>query len=109
MSFEHGASVDAWEDPCHVRAYFTHSFGYYSQPFYWRADYGYRGDWLHKILTFIVYQQGNTRLTRAEILHKINNQRNVVQEMVAELVCVKPASEPVRELQTAPQIYIQLA
>jgi SAM-dependent methyltransferase len=41
----HGASDDAWEDPTHVRAFFARSFGYFSQPFYWLADYGYRGDW----------------------------------------------------------------
>jgi SAM-dependent methyltransferase len=105
----HGASDDAWEDPTHVRAYFTNSFGYYSQPYYWRADYGYRGDWRHDKLTFIVYQHGNTHLSPAEILHKINNQRNVVQEMIAELVCKKPAREPLRQLQTSPQIFIQLA
>jgi hypothetical protein len=41
----HGASDDAWGNPTHVRAYFLGSFGYFSQPHYWRADYGYRGDW----------------------------------------------------------------
>jgi SAM-dependent methyltransferase len=40
-----GASDPAWEDPTHVRAYFPGSFDYFSQPNYWRADYGYRGDW----------------------------------------------------------------
>ena len=65
----HGASDDAWEDPTHVRAYFSNSFGYYSQPYYWRADYGYRGDWLHEKLqqrhgTFqLVSQQGNANLS----------------------------------------------
>lgn len=73
-----------------------------------RHRYGYRGDWLHEKLTFIVYQHGNTHLTPAEIPHKINNQRNVVQEMIAELVCKKPAREPLRQLQTSPQIFIQL-
>src|SRR5215831_340537 len=41
----YGSSDDAWEDQTHVRAYFLQSFGYFSQPYYWRADYGYRGDW----------------------------------------------------------------
>ena len=39
----YGSSDDAWEDPTHVRAIFLQSFGYFSQPYYWRADYGYRG------------------------------------------------------------------
>jgi SAM-dependent methyltransferase len=105
----HGGSDDAWEDPTHVRAYFTNSFGYYSQPYYWRADYGYRGDWRHEKLTFIVNPQGNSHLSPAEVMLKINTQRNVVVEMIAELVCIKPAREPKRELQQSPQIYIQLA
>ena len=33
-----GSSDDAWEDPTHVRAYFPNSFGYFSQPFYWRVS-----------------------------------------------------------------------
>lgn len=105
----HGGSDDAWEDPTHVRAYFTNSFGYYSQPYYWRADYGYRGDWHHEKLTFIVHVQGNSQLSPAEVMQRINTQRNVVAEMVAELVCIKPAREPKRELQRVPQIYIQHA
>lgn len=40
-----GASDDAFEDPTHVKQYFLQSFGYFSQPYYWRSDYGYRGDW----------------------------------------------------------------
>lgn len=34
----HGASDDAFEDPTHVRQLFHGSFGYFSQPYYWRAD-----------------------------------------------------------------------
>ena len=41
----YGSSDDADEDPTHVRRYFWGSWGYFSQPYYWRADYGYRGDW----------------------------------------------------------------
>ena len=104
----HGGSDDAWEDPTHVRAYFTNSFGYYSQPYYWRADYGYRGDWRNDKLTFIVHKHDNAHLNANEVLHKINNQRNVVIEMVAELTCIKPARKPKRELQTQPQLFIHL-
>lgn len=47
----HGSSDDAWDDPTHVRPYFPNSFNYFSQLAYWRADYGYRGDWeLKKLL-----------------------------------------------------------
>jgi predicted SAM-dependent methyltransferase len=41
----YGSSDDAMEDPTHVRLCFLNTFGFFSQPFYWRADYGYRGDW----------------------------------------------------------------
>jgi len=39
----YGSSDDAWEDPTHVRPYFMNSFGYFSQPFYWRAQYDTMG------------------------------------------------------------------
>lgn len=38
----YGSSDDAFEDPTHVRQYFRSSFKYFSQPLYWRTDYGYR-------------------------------------------------------------------
>src|SRR5215472_12108282 len=41
----YGSTDDADEDPTHVRRMFAGSWGYFSQPLYWRADYGYRGDW----------------------------------------------------------------
>lgn len=104
----HGGNDDAWEDPTHVRAYFPNSFGYFGQPFYWRADYGYRGDWQIKKIIFLV--DGRFRgMTPPAIGEKIQTQRNVVQEMIAELVAIKPAREPRRELQTAPAFEIAFA
>ena len=47
----HGSSDAAWEDPTHVRPYFAGSFGFFSQPHYWRADYGYRGDWQPEVIS----------------------------------------------------------
>lgn len=35
----YGSSDDAWEDPTHVRAYFIQSWGYFSQPYFWKAQY----------------------------------------------------------------------
>ena len=52
----HGGSDDAWEDPTHLRAYFPGSFGYFSQPFYSNADYGYRADWNPDKLTLLVHR-----------------------------------------------------
>lgn len=102
----HGASDDAWEDPTHVRPYFPGSFGYFSQPYYWRADYGYRGDWL----TEKVELYGALTLAKAvarrglDIAESVIFQRNQVSEMIAYLTAIKPIREPLRELQVAPRI-----
>jgi SAM-dependent methyltransferase len=105
----HGASDDAWEDPTHVRSYFPQSFGYFSQPFYWRADYGYRGDWQPEKIYLLVSKQACAGMN-AETLSKIvRTNRNVVQEMVADLRAVKPIREPLRELQVPPRIEFVLS
>lgn len=39
LPFEESCIDDAVEDPTHARQYFLNSFGYFLQPFYWRADY----------------------------------------------------------------------
>jgi SAM-dependent methyltransferase len=96
----HGGSDDAWEDPTHVRPYFPGSFGYFSQPFYWRADYGYRGDWNPAKLTLLVDRTRCGRLNARETLTKTRCERNLVREMICELHAVKPMREPKRELQT---------
>jgi SAM-dependent methyltransferase len=103
----YGSSDDAWEDPTHVRPYFHGSFGYFSQPYYWRADYGYRGDWQPQTVTLRVPARyaGNDR---AAFLERLRTDRNLVLEMVAELVAVKPAREPRRELQAAAALNIEL-
>jgi SAM-dependent methyltransferase len=105
----HGASDDAWEDPTHLRGYFQSSFGYFSQPFYWRADYNYRGDWQVEQLHLIVARQVYAGMSAAAIMKEVANRRNVVQEMVADLRAVKPIRQPLRELQVPPRIEILLA
>jgi SAM-dependent methyltransferase len=90
----HGGSDDAWEDPTHVRAYFPDSFHYFSQLAYWRADYGYRGDWDLKRITLAVRADAHRDRSQAEILERIRNGRNAIQEMTAELVAVKPIRAP---------------
>ena len=102
----HGASDDAFEDPTHVTAFFPGSFGYYSQPYYWRADYNYRGDWLTGCIILHVNKEDIKDLTIPEIMNKINKERNVVIEMEAELYPVKPMRQPLKELQLIPQLII---
>lgn len=97
----HGASDDAWEDPTHLRAYFPKSFGFFSQPFYWRADYGYRGDWNPDKIKLLVDRTRCAGLSPQETFMKTQCERNLVREMICELRAVKPRREPRRELQTA--------
>ena len=77
----YGSSDDASEDPTHVRLYFLNSFGYFSQPFYWRADYGYRGDWEVEdvVLTVDAELAGKSW---DEVFRLVQRSRNVVKEMV---------------------------
>jgi len=104
----HGANDDAWEDPTHVRPYFLSSFGYFSQPFYWRADYGYRGDWQTEKVTFVLRRTSCEGLNASQIFEKINKERNLVLEMIASLIAIKPAREPRKNLIRPPEINFQL-
>jgi len=102
----YGATDDADEDPTHVRRMFPGSWGYFSQPFYWRADYGFRGDWQPVRVTLTVFPEF-AGFSDAELRAMIRFQRNVVGEMAAVLRCVKPAREPRRELQEACEVALR--
>jgi hypothetical protein len=99
----YGSSDAAWTDPTHVRAWFIGSFGFFGQPFYWRADYGYRGDWETQAIHLLIDDRFRGRPADA-IMAAVNVERNVVAEMVATLTAVKPIREPRAELQIAPEI-----
>lgn len=100
----YGSSDDAFENPTHVRQYFLHSYGYFSQPYYWREDYGYKGDWKVEKIYLIVSKKRYEGKTVDEIMYEVNTFRNVVIEMTVELSAVKPIREPKRELQTPDNI-----
>ena len=104
----YGSSDDAYEDPTHAQRYFLNSFGYFSQPTYWRADYGYRGDWMTRTITLVVARRENEGMDAQQILQRVNTLRNVVSEMIAELVAVKPIREPRQDLQVQPDIRIHI-
>jgi len=89
----HGGSDDAWEDPTHVRPYYPGSFYYFGQPTYWRADYGYRGDW--KVVKMDLLAFGPAMLKNPNFAMM---GRNSVREMVVTLQAVKPARPNDREL-----------
>lgn len=100
----YGSSDDAFEDPTHVRQYFLYSFGYFSQPLYWRADYGYRGDWQVKKISLLVDKTRYQDKSYEEIMFEVNTYRNVVKEMIVELIAVKPARKALKSLQRIPEI-----
>ncbi len=104
----YGSTDDADEDPTHVRRMFAGSWGYFGQPHYWRADYGYRGDWQPATVTLIMFP-GLEDATDDELRSMIRFQRNVVAEMAASLRCVKPRRQPQRELQEAFELRLQRA
>lgn len=88
----YGSSDDAWEDPTHVRAYFLESFGFFSQFYYWKTDYCYRGDWE----TETIQLRCNEIKTLGEMQQKLRHERNVVREMVATLRAIKPIRDMAR-------------
>ncbi|MBD1921231.1 class I SAM-dependent methyltransferase [Microcoleus sp. FACHB-831] len=104
----YGASDDAFEDPTHVRQYFLNSFQYFEQLAYWRADYGYRGDWLTEKIFLRVEADRHEGETTEEILWQVHTFRNIVKEMIVELRAIKPIREPQKELYIPPKIEIIL-
>lgn len=100
FALPYGSSDDAWEDPTHVRPYFIGSWMYFAQPTYYRADYGYRGDWQIDTITLDVKVDG----TAEEVQAMVMSMRNVVARQVVELRAVKPARPPDRSLWENPQI-----
>jgi glycosyltransferase involved in cell wall biosynthesis/SAM-dependent methyltransferase len=96
----YGSSDDAWEDPTHVRPYFLDSFSYFGQPYYWRADYGYRGDWEVETIELWINDASLQGEPTAVIAQAVRTRRNVVTEMVATLRAVKPVRPPLAELRS---------
>jgi hypothetical protein len=104
----YGSSDDAWEDPTHVRPYFLNSWGYFSQPFYFRADYGYLADWRTTGLTLAVDRSRWEGAAPEDVLDAVQRERNVVQFMRATLEAVKPARAADRSLQEQPPLTFAL-
>ncbi|MCC7328319.1 MAG: methyltransferase domain-containing protein [Burkholderiales bacterium] len=104
----YGSSDDAFEDPTHCQRFFMNSFLYFSQPAYWRADYGYRGDWEVVDITLLLPASENANLALEAIAQRVRQLRNTVFEMVVVLRSVKPLRAADRALQTAPTVKFQL-
>jgi SAM-dependent methyltransferase len=99
----YGANDDAFEDPTHYRQYFANSFMYFAQPTYWRADYGYRGDWQPETIQLVVSGAKWRNVPAQDLIFAVQNLRNVVIELVVAMRAVKPIREARRELLQTPK------
>ena len=104
----YGSSDDAWEDPTHVRPYFVGSWSVFSQGYYWRADYGYRGDWIVEDITVDVAEGRYADVSPAVIMQDLMSLRNVGLQMTATLVAVKPTREPAQGIDPQPRLRFAL-
>jgi SAM-dependent methyltransferase len=102
FALPYGSSDDAWEDPTHRRPYFLGSWGYFSQPFYWRADYGYRADWSCEEIVLDMYDVGDG--DRDRLFAEVMMMRNTVARQTVALLAVKPARAASRDLITTPSV-----
>ena len=96
----YGTSDDAWEDPTHVRPWYLGSWRYLAQPIYYRADYGYTGDWQVKEIVLDVPVDG----TPDELMMSLMMLRNVAQRQYVTLEAIKPARARNPELLEAPTV-----
>jgi len=105
VTVPHGGSDGAWENPTHVRPYFPDSFQFFGQPYYWREDYGYQGDWQVRTVTLAVAEQHlapGGRFAKAPlefVVQELRERRNLVLELRAVLEAVKPPRLPLLGLQ----------
>jgi len=91
LATPYGSSNNADEDPTHVRHVYENTFTYFSQAWYGKNDYGYRGDWDYVNCTFILRKQYFADAdTPGQMAFRIATLRNVVDEFLATLVAVKP-------------------
>ena len=97
----YGSSDDAWEDPTHVRPYFVGSWRYFAQPIYYRADYGYRGDWE---CAELILEVSDTSQSPDELMQDIQFMRNIVLRQEAHLVCQKPARPADPSMLSTPRV-----
>ena len=104
----YGSSDDAFENPTHVRRCFMNTFGYFSQPFFWRADYGYRGDWKTERIRLLVSKKRHQGKSLDSVMEEVMHLRNVVREMTLDLVAVKPIRAAKMELQSPCKVEVIL-
>jgi hypothetical protein len=104
----YGSSDDAYEDPTHRQRFFMNSFAYFGQPAFWRADYGYRGDWEVDTLVLTMPAADNQGLSEHEMTRKVFERRNFVLEIQAVMKAIKPIRPADRGLQRGIAVSIKL-
>ena len=75
---------------------------------YWRADYGYRGDWQPEQVQLLVPKKKAANMNGPRLLHAVQHERNIVSEIAAKLVAIKPARPPEQSQQRPPEIKVHL-
>ena len=108
LQLPHGASDEAWSNPFTVRPFFPESFAGFGQPYYWKADQGYRADWRISFVLLKLSKERYLGVPHAERLRDVREKRNVVLEMTAVLTAVKPARPRDRNLMATPRTEILL-
>lgn len=88
----YGSTASAFDDPTHVRQFFPTSLLYFGQPAYWRADYGYRGDWRVEECGLFVRDFVKERVCQGgmPLEFAVHHLFGIVDELVAALIAVKP-------------------
>ena len=108
LQLPYGSSDAAWGDPDIVRPYFLDSFGCFGQPYYWREDRGYTGDWQLAFALVKMSRQRYAQVSHEQRLADIREKRNVVKELTAILTAMKPPRPRDRNLVTSPRLEILL-
>lgn len=87
----YGSHDAAFEDPTHVRQFFSNSFAYFAQTAFGPVDYGYRGDW--QPLERHIYLPPNAKALKSydEAMGVVNSLRNFAQDFRVILRAIKPA------------------
>jgi hypothetical protein len=74
---------------------------YFAQPTYYRADYGYRGDWETDVIVLDLYDANQPDDV---LMQDVMTLRNVVGRQTVQLTAVKPARPCEQNLMTQPQV-----
>ena len=104
VSLPHHLNDDAFIDPTHQRTWHWRSFNYLSQPKYHSFDYGYEGDWQAVRVIYSTEYKPEPSITPERLFKHLNSNRNLVNEQIIDLECIKPARARDKSLMRSPEI-----